>query len=184
MISLYKTWLRLLWTGLQFVLLLPSLWNTCVWYGFWMLSATFTGFPVSACQTRRHKRLRFNPWVRKIPGGEHGNPCQYACHEQRSLGLQSTGSQRVRHDWSDLASTHTHFHTIFLISHPDVSWMSCRCVPYEEMQRDAPHNLFGLHRSSELAHVSFRRQHTPLLQAQIPGRPVFPWGVVAGKPHL
>ena len=35
------------------------------------------------------KRHRFNPWVRKIPGGGNGNPLQYSClknpHEQRSL---------------------------------------------------------------------------------------------------
>ena len=24
---------------------------------------------------------RFNPWVRKIPGGGHGNPLQYSCLE-------------------------------------------------------------------------------------------------------
>ena len=28
----------------------------------------------SACQCRRHKRLGFNPCVRKIPGGRNGNP--------------------------------------------------------------------------------------------------------------
>ena len=33
-------------------------------------------------QCRRHrkwKRHRFDPWVRKIPGGRHGNPLQYSC---------------------------------------------------------------------------------------------------------
>ena len=30
------------------------------------------------CQCRRHKRLEFDPWVRKIPGGGHGNPLQYS----------------------------------------------------------------------------------------------------------
>ena len=45
-------------------------------------------------------------WVqslRRSPGVWHGNPLQYSClenpHGQRSLaGLQSMGSQRVRHD--------------------------------------------------------------------------------------
>ena len=32
-----------------------------------------------ACQCRRHKRLRFNPWVGKIPGEGQGNPLQYSC---------------------------------------------------------------------------------------------------------
>ena len=27
----------------------------------------------------QYKRLRFNPWVRKIPGGGNGNPLQYPC---------------------------------------------------------------------------------------------------------
>ena len=31
-----------------------------------------------SCQCRRHKRHEFNPWVRKIPGGGHGNPLQYS----------------------------------------------------------------------------------------------------------
>ena len=31
-----------------------------------------------SCQHRRH---RFNPWVRKIPGGGHGNPLQYSSLE-------------------------------------------------------------------------------------------------------
>ena len=34
-----------------------------------------------ACQSRRHKRNGFDPWVRKIPGGGHGNPLQYSCLE-------------------------------------------------------------------------------------------------------
>ena len=45
------------------------------------------GFPVGAsgkepaCQCRRHKRHGFNPWVRKSPGGEHGNLLGYSCLE-------------------------------------------------------------------------------------------------------
>ena len=30
-------------------------------------------------QRRRHKRCGFDPWVGKIPGGEHGNPLKYSC---------------------------------------------------------------------------------------------------------
>ena len=40
------------------------------------------GFPSgkeSACQCRSHRRCRFDPWVRKIPGGRNGNPIQYYC---------------------------------------------------------------------------------------------------------
>ena len=34
-----------------------------------------------ACQCRRHKRCGFDPWVRRSPGGGHGNPLQYSCLE-------------------------------------------------------------------------------------------------------
>ena len=45
------------------------------------------GFPGAAsgkdpaCQCKSPKNRGFNPWVRKIPGGEHGNPLQYSCLE-------------------------------------------------------------------------------------------------------
>ena len=29
-----------------------------------------------ACQRRRQRRLEFDLWAEKIPGGEHGNPLQ------------------------------------------------------------------------------------------------------------
>ena len=50
-------------------------------------AACYTIYPGStsgkepACQCRRHKRHRFDPWVGKIPGGGHGNPLQYSCLE-------------------------------------------------------------------------------------------------------
>ena len=45
------------------------------------------------------------PGSGRCPGGGHGNPLQYSLpgesQEQRSLaGIQSMGSQRVRHDWA------------------------------------------------------------------------------------
>ena len=33
------------------------------------------------CQCKRSKRHGLDPWVRKIPGGEHGSPLQYSCLE-------------------------------------------------------------------------------------------------------
>ena len=43
------------------------------------------------------------------PGEGHGNPLQYSCLENSMTeepdGLQSIGSQRVRHDCKDLAWT-------------------------------------------------------------------------------
>ena len=49
-----------------------------------MLSLSFLGGARGkepTCQCRRHKGHRFNPWVRKIPGGGHGKTLQYSCLE-------------------------------------------------------------------------------------------------------
>ena len=50
------------------------------------------------------------PGVGRCPGYRHGNPLQYSCWKvpwtEEPSGLQSIGSQRVRHDWSGLACTH------------------------------------------------------------------------------
>ena len=40
-----------------------------------------TGAKEPACQCRRRKRCRFDPWVGKIPRRQHGNPLQYSCLE-------------------------------------------------------------------------------------------------------
>ena len=40
------------------------------------------------------------PWLGRSPGEENANPLQYSCLENSmDKGLQSIGSQRVRHDW-------------------------------------------------------------------------------------
>ena len=47
----------------------------------------YWGFPGGAsgkepaCQCRRHKRLRFNLWIGKIPWRGHGDPIKYSCLE-------------------------------------------------------------------------------------------------------
>ena len=40
-----------------------------------------TGGKEHACQCSRPKKCRFDPWVRKSPGGGHGNALQYSCLE-------------------------------------------------------------------------------------------------------
>ena len=46
-----------------------------------------SGFPRGAsgkepvCQCGRRERLGIDPWVRRSPGGGHGNPIQYSCLE-------------------------------------------------------------------------------------------------------
>ena len=88
---------------------------------FWGQLHLFLGFPgnsdheESACQSRR---LEFNTWVRKIPLEQ-----EMATHSsifaweipwtEEPGGLESTGSQRLGHDW---AHTHTHTHTPILCS--------------------------------------------------------------------
>ena len=77
-----------------------------------MIQSNSQGFPGGtsnkepACQNRRHKRLGFDPWV----GGWLPTPVFLPgeSHHQRSLAgcSLSIGSQRVRHDSSDLADMH------------------------------------------------------------------------------
>ena len=60
-----------------------------------------------ACQCRRPKRCWFDPWVGKIPWRSEWQPTPVflpgESHGQKPGGLQFIGSQRVRHDWSDVA---------------------------------------------------------------------------------
>ena len=61
-----------------------------------------------ACQCRRHKRHRFDPWVGKIPLEEgmatHSSILAWRISwMEEPSRLQFIGSRRVRHDWSDLA---------------------------------------------------------------------------------
>ena len=76
----------------------------------------FLGFPAGTsgkeptCQCRRHRRLEFDLWVGKIPGGGNGNPLQYSCLENpmdreawQATGYRVTKSQI----WLKWLSTHT-----------------------------------------------------------------------------
>ena len=61
-----------------------------------------------ACQCRRHKRHGFDPWVGKIPWRRAWQPIPAflpgeSPWTEEPGGLQSIGSPRVRHSWSDLA---------------------------------------------------------------------------------
>ena len=53
----------------------------------------------SACQCRRHKRCRFDPWVGKIPWQPTPVILPWRIHGQRSLaGYGPQGQQRVGHE--------------------------------------------------------------------------------------
>ena len=79
----------------------------------WPPGRGFPGGPSGkepACLCRRHKRCRSDPWVRKTPGGEHGNPLQYPCLEN-PMDRAAWWVHRVtksQHNWSDSAHTSTH----------------------------------------------------------------------------
>ena len=84
------------------------------------------------------------PGLGRYPGGEHGNPLQYSSLEnpwtKEPCRLQSTGSQKVRHDWG----TDTHFQLLTMQDNPLVlyfsspkpvfwkaaSWMEIICTYY------------------------------------------------------
>ena len=54
-----------------------------------------------ACRCRRLKRCGFDPWIRKVPGEENGNPLQYSCPETPvdSRALRAT-VRSVAKSWS------------------------------------------------------------------------------------
>ena len=57
----------------------------------------------STCQFRRHKRHRFNPWVRKIPWRRKWQPTPVllpgkVCGQRSLVGYSPWGHKRVRHD--------------------------------------------------------------------------------------
>ena len=83
------------------------------------------GFPGSTngreptCQRRRQET--WVPSLGRSPAGGNGNPLQYSCLEnpmdrEEPGGLQSMGSQRMGHDWRDLAGIGT--------SLPETAWIN------------------------------------------------------------
>ena len=65
-----------------------------------------------ACQCRRHKRCRFDPWVGKIPWRRHGNPLQSSCLENPvDRGAWQATVHRVTQSWTLLKQFSVHTHT-------------------------------------------------------------------------
>ena len=59
----------------------------------------------SSCQCRRGQGCRWDPWVRKTPGGGHGNPLQCSCLENPKdrgawWATVRGGRKRAGHDWA------------------------------------------------------------------------------------
>ena len=63
------------------------------------------------CQYRRLKRPGLIPGLRRSSGRRHGNPLQYSCLKNpldwEAWWATVPRVTQVRHDWSDLACTHT-----------------------------------------------------------------------------
>ena len=82
---------------------------------FHVSSGNLRGFPGGAggkepaCHCRRSERPEFYSWVGRSLGGGHGNSLQYSCLEnpmdRGAWWATVIGSQRVRHDWSNVACT-------------------------------------------------------------------------------
>ena len=69
------------------------------------------------CQCRRQIRVQSLDWEDPLGKGlaTHSSILAWRIPgTEEPGGLQSVGSHRVRHDWSDLACMHTHCHTVFL----------------------------------------------------------------------
>ena len=94
--------------GILLVLILHSLrltiGNSCgglIWLPRWYSDKELI------CQWKRCKRLQFNPWSGRCPGGGNGNPLQYSCLDR---GAWRPTVHGVSESWTWL-STHTHTHT-------------------------------------------------------------------------
>ena len=64
------------------------------------------------CQCRRHRDTGLLPGLGRSPGGGHGSSFQYYLEnplDRWTWGLQSIGSQRAGHDWSNWV-THARCH--------------------------------------------------------------------------
>ena len=57
----------------------------------------------------RYRRLGFDSWVRKIPGGGHGNLPQYSCLENpMDRGAWRATVHAVAQNWTQLKRLSTH----------------------------------------------------------------------------
>ena len=72
----------------------------------------------SACQCRRYKKHRFDPWIGKICGEGNGNPLQFLpakSHGQRHLAGYSPWG-RKESDSAELLSKHRLIYIIYMLN--------------------------------------------------------------------
>ena len=69
----------------------------------------------SACQSRGHKRLKFDPYVWKIPlRGGHSNPLQYSCLENSTYrGAWQATAHGVTKSWTRLKWLSAHASIVY-----------------------------------------------------------------------
>ena len=68
----------------------------------------------SACQCGSRRRHKFDPWVRRSPGGGHGTPLQCSCLENpmdRGAWWATVHRVAKRRIQREQLHTHTHTHT-------------------------------------------------------------------------
>ena len=123
-----------------------------------------------ACQSRRFKRPGFDPWV-----GEDSKEKGMATHSktlawrmpwtEEPHRLQSIGSQRVRHDWSDLAHTYANMYSI---SSKTIYYLHSECPSLENYccNQQCQFNLYteylwklSSHLGGSSTQVSQNREH-------------------------
>ena len=63
-----------------------------------------------ACQCKRQKRFRFDPWVRRIPQRREWQPTPVFLPGE-SHGQRNLVGYGVAKNWTRLTHTHTHTHT-------------------------------------------------------------------------
>ena len=92
---------------------------------FWLSLSWMTGFPGGSVvkeSTCQHRRCRFNPWARKIPGEGNGNLFKYSCMgNPMDRGAWQTIADGVTKSWTWLsnwtetaASRMAYFHWVLL----------------------------------------------------------------------
>ena len=113
---------------------LDHLWVTVGWnYLHMYILMGFPGDSVGNILSSNVGTMDLIPRSGRYPGGGHGNPLQYSCLENsmdrgdivlQTGVLQSVGSKRVGHDWSDLAHTHVHHKStrVFPMEAPQTRW--------------------------------------------------------------
>ena len=104
-------------------------------WAFQVALALKTTTTTTPSQRRRRKRSRFGPWVRRSPGGGHGNllQFQYSClenpHGQKSLaGYSPRGHKsRIRLKWCSMHAVFSWLHLLtFLWLLYSKLWTDCK----------------------------------------------------------